>query len=171
MSVGITLEQLLLSRDNRSEKQKKILKENPHLTLICTTVVIPGNVKRNSHSLIIAKAALESLIQSFSEKIIKIEELDLTTGYEIYLLTSLPVVEAKKITCLIEDTHPLGRLFDIDVIGRDGLPVQRESLGFQARRCLLCNNPARFCMRNNTHTQEEINLYIKQLVDTYVHRI
>ena len=43
----ITLEQLLLSRDNRQEHQRFLLKNNPDKTLICLTVIMPGNDKRN----------------------------------------------------------------------------------------------------------------------------
>ena len=94
-------------------------------------------------------------------------ECDLNTGYEAYLITPLPLLEAKRVAVEIEDTHPLGRLFDIDVIDKQGIPVSRDRVGGQPRRCLVCDHEARYCMRMRWHTQEEIWARIKQMTDDY----
>ena len=99
------------------------------------------------------------------------EELDLETGYEAYLLVSLSIPEAKAIACNVEEQHPLGRLFDVDVIQKDGAPASRKTIGRVPRRCLLCDRDARYCMRNHSHTQEEIHKRIDQLVADYVQRL
>ena len=95
-------------------------------------------------------------------------ELDLETGYEAYLITPMPLLEAKRIAVNIEDTHPLGRLFDIDIINADGVPVSRDAIGEKPRRCLVCDHEARYCMRMRWHTQEEIWAKINEMVDSYV---
>ena len=94
-------------------------------------------------------------------------ERDLNTGYEAYLITPMPLLEAKRVAVEIEDTHPLGRLFDIDVIDAQGIPVSRDRVGGQPRRCLVCDHEARYCMRMRWHTQEEIWARIKQMTDDY----
>ena len=94
-------------------------------------------------------------------------ERDLNTGYEAYLITPLPLLEAKRVAVAIEDTHPLGRLFDIDVIDKQGIPVSRDRVGGQPRRCLVCDHEARYCMRMRWHTQEEIWARIRQMTDDY----
>ena len=94
-------------------------------------------------------------------------EHDLNTGYEAYLITPMPLLEAKRVAVDIEDTHPLGRLFDIDVIDAQGIPVSRDRVGGQPRRCLVCDHEARYCMRMRWHTQEEIWARIKQMTDDY----
>ena len=94
-------------------------------------------------------------------------EHDLNTGYEAYLITPMPLLEAKRVAVEIEDTHPLGRLFDIDVIDAQGIPVSRDRVGGQPRRCLVCDHEARYCMRMRWHTQEEIWARIKQMTDDY----
>ena len=94
-------------------------------------------------------------------------ERDLNTGYEAYLITTMPLLEAKRVAVEIEDTHPLGRLFDIDVIDKQGIPVSRDRVGGQPRRCLVCDHEARYCMRMRWHTQEEIWARIKQMTDDY----
>lgn len=95
-------------------------------------------------------------------------ERDLETGYEAYLITPTPLLEAKRIAVQIEDTHPLGRLFDIDIINADGVPVSRETIGEKPRRCLICEHEARYCMRMRWHTQEEIWAKINEMVDLYL---
>lgn len=97
-------------------------------------------------------------------------ERDLITGYEAYLITPMPLLEAKRVAVEIEDTHPLGRLFDIDVIDAQGIPVSRDRVGGQPRRCLVCDHEARFCMRMRWHTQEEIWARIKQMTDDYAQK-
>ena len=94
-------------------------------------------------------------------------ERDLNMGYEAYLITPMPLLEAKRVAVEIEDTHPLGRLFDIDVIDKQGIPVSRDRVGGQPRRCLVCDHEARYCMRMRWHTQEEIWARIKQMTDDY----
>lgn len=199
----VTLNELLASRDSRHAMQQKLLAEHSGKTLVCLTVVMPGSVKRNQQSLIVAHAAVEQMIGSYElgvrsdelgvrsyelgvrndelgvrsdELGIRSDELgvrfggclierDLETGYEAYLITDLPLLEAKRIAVQIEDTHPLGRLFDIDIIDKDGVPVSRDRVGSHPRRCLVCDREARYCMRMRWHTQEEIWERINAMVD------
>ena len=147
----------------------ELLREHPNETLLCLTVIMPGSVKRNRLSLAVARAATEAIRVEFAESITQMEERDLETGFEAYVLVSLPTLEAKQTTCRIEENHPLGRLFDIDVIDPTGSPVSRGAVGAQPRRCLLCDKEARFCMRNHTHSPEQIQAHIAEIVEAYVH--
>ena len=164
----ITLDQLLTSKEQRSKRQLELIAQYPASTLVCLTVIMPGNVKRNFHSLIVAQAAMTAMVNAFSSSIVNLEARDLVTGYEAYLTTSLTQREAKQLACEIEDEHPLGRLFDIDVITPTGEPIARTSIGCEPRQCLMCDNEARFCMRNHTHTQEELHNRIAELIEDYV---
>lgn len=170
----ITLHELLASRDARHATQQKLLAEHSGKTLVCLTVVMSGSVKRNHQSLCAAHAAVETMREAFhlndmsdTEREAALTERDLNTGYEAYLVTPLPLLEAKRIAVTIEDTHPLGRLFDIDVINSDGIPVARNDIGEKPRRCLVCEHEARYCMRMRWHTQEEIWAKINEMVDLY----
>ena len=163
----ITLHELLASRDARHAMQQKLLADNSGKTLVCLTVVMPGSVKRNRQSLTVAHAAVAAMCGAFSPDKDSLIERDLTTGYEAYLLTPMPLLDAKRVAVRIEDTHPLGRLFDIDIIGGNGIPVSRERVGGAPRRCLVCDREARFCMRMRWHTQEEIWTRIDNMVNNY----
>ena len=163
----ITLDMLLASRENRWSFQRQLIQENPGLTLVCLTVIMPGNVKRNASSLIVANAAVGALQEKFGQHIHQQELLDLETGYEAYFLIQLPLLECKRIACEIEDSHPLGRLFDIDVIDENVSPVPRSIIGKEGRKCLLCEHEARYCMRNHTHSRDELQRKIQQMIDAY----
>ncbi|MBR1475646.1 MAG: citrate lyase holo-[Muribaculaceae bacterium] len=164
----ITLDMLLASRDSRQAKQMALMSAHPGHTLVCLTVVMPGAVKRNLHSLIVANAALTAVLECFRQCLVDIEVRDLVTGYEAYLVVDMNPMEAKKLSCQIEDSHPLGRLFDIDILAADGTPLSREQVGDTPRQCLLCEHESRWCMRNHTHTQAELHTRINEMIEDYV---
>ena len=186
----VTLEQLLKSRDNRAKHQKDLLDSYPGRSLLCMTVQLPGPEKRNRTSLAIALAGVEAVRNAFTPEY---EELrDLETGYEAYFLVSLPAPDAKRLACRIEDTHPLGRLMDIDVLCASVSPtagenyfsqgfaknhfspaiaepthadaISRQDIGLEPRKCLLCDNEVRYCMRAKTHTTAELLARIEEMV-------
>lgn len=184
-------------------RQRELLEANPGLSLISLTVQPPGPVKRNDASLVIAGAGVEALRTAFK---VEYEELrDLDTGFEGFFLVNMDPLKTKRLTCRIEDTHPLGRLMDIDVVALAGaavefrpystvtgpersrraqrertqgssgcpaettvVPIGREELGLEPRKCLLCDRPARECMRARTHSIDELLEKIQTLVNSYL---
>ncbi len=180
----ITLEQLLDSRDRRAEHQQELLRAYPGCSLICLTVQLPGPVKRSRESLVIGGAGLAALLGVFGSVIRHSHVRYLETGYEAFMLVPLPALEVKKRCCRIEDEHPLGRLMDIDVLGAvmpgpdrasetpdqvggDFALLGRADVGLEPRRCLLCDNEARYCMRAHTHSTEELLAKIAEMVEEY----
>lgn len=163
----ITLDMLLESREKRWQLQRQLIQDNPGLTLVCLTVIMPGNVKRNAQSLVVAHAAVEAIQEAFGQSIQWQREQDLSTGYECYYLVDMSMIACKRLACEIEDNHPLGRLFDIDVINTHVEPVSRSVIGREGRKCLLCDHDARYCMRNHTHTRDELQQKIQQMIEAY----
>lgn len=163
----ITLDMLLESREKRWQLQRQLIQDNPGLTLVCLTVIMPGNVKRNAQSLVVAHAAVEAIQRAFGQSIQWQREQDLSTGYEGYYLVDMSMIACKRLACEIEDNHPLGRLFDIDVINTHVEPVSRSVIGREGRKCLLCDQDARYCMRNHTHTRDELQQKIQQMIEAY----
>lgn len=160
----ITLQELLDSRDRRARRQGELLSQFPGRALLCLTVQLPGPEKRNALSLEIARAGVEAIEKRFNP-VFK-ETNDLETGFEGFFVIDGQPLEVKKAAAELEDTHPLGRLMDLDVIGPEG-PIGRADIGLQERRCLICEKPARYCMRAGSHTHEELMAKIKQLVSSY----
>ena len=160
----ITLQELLDSRDRRARRQGELLSQFPGRALLCLTVQLPGPEKRNALSLEIARAGVEAIEKRFNP-VFK-ETNDLETGFEGFFIVDGQPLEVKRAAAELEDTHPLGRLMDLDVIGPEG-PIGRADIGLAERRCLICEKPARYCMRAGSHTHEELMAKIKQLVSSY----
>lgn len=55
-------------------------------------------------------------------------EIHEKTGDELLLAIDCPAEKIKNLTTEIEETHPIGRLFDIDVIDTDGQKLSRRFL-------------------------------------------
>lgn len=165
---GITLDELLRSRDERQRLQRQLLTEHPGLTLLVATVIMPGAVKRTRCTQIAARAIEEEMKRAFSKHITLHFHHDYPTGYEGWYLVAVSPDCAKRTACRIEDGHPLGRMFDIDVFDSTGIPISRVSIGLNERKCLLCDHEARYCMRQRTHSLQELQDCIQSLVDHYV---
>jgi holo-ACP synthase CitX len=163
----ITLQQLLASRDERAARQGALLRGHPGKALVCLTVIPPGSEKRTDWSVRVGNAGVlavrEGLAPSWEEC------HDLETGYEAYFLVDGNPLDVKQKCCSIEDTHPWGRLMDIDVLetGPGGVvPLSRSAVGLPARKCLVCDRPARECMRERTHSLEQLQEKIKFIYDS-----
>ena len=163
----ITLQQLLASRDERAAHEEALLREHPGKVLVCLTVIPPGSEKRTHWSVRVAQAGIlavrEGLAPCYEEC------LDLDTGYEAYFLVDGDPLGVKRACCSIEDTHPWGRLMDIDVLEPapgGAVPLSRSAVGLSARRCLVCDRPAHECMRSRTHTLEQLQEKIKVIYDS-----
>ncbi|MEG0379594.1 MAG: triphosphoribosyl-dephospho-CoA synthase CitG, partial [Eubacterium sp.] len=59
----------------------------------------------------------------------------------------------------LEESTPLGRLFDIDVQRSDGSKVSRKIIGLPKRKCLLCHKNAFECSRSRAHSVKDLLRY------------
>ena len=153
------------SRDERAAHQGELLASYPGCALLCLTVQLPGSCKRNANSHKIAAAGVEEIMKLGP---LYKEIKDLETGYEGYFVFEMEPLELKRLAAGIEDTHPLGRLMDLDVVCHSERserisPLSRADIGLPPRKCLLCDNPARYCIRARTHTTEELLERIEQI--------
>ena len=84
-----------------------------------------------------------------------------------------PIHSIKERLIQIEETHPLGRLFDFDLHRASSANltlIDRESLGKPLRKCFLCNEPAIICRRQKNHGTDDLAHWISTLVNDFVHR-
>lgn len=167
MPAPCTLDIMLEARDRRRELQMQHFSSDKKETLVVATVVSPGLYKLTERTAIVAKAERQCLKNAFEKDIKEWREYDLPSGHETWLVIDCTAEEAKQKTVDIEEHHPLGRLFDIDVILPGPTPMTRGEIGLPQRRCLICSNEARECMRARRHTTDEIAAYINNLIDKY----
>ena len=165
----VSLEEVLESREERVERQGELLSAYK-VPLVSFMVNMPGPVKLCSMTVELhregIKAILESL-ESQGKRVLFHQVLEKKTGIEGYIAVDCPIQELKKTACYIEDTHELGRLFDIDVLGEDGIPIKREQLSLAPRRCLLCNEISSVCSRSRRHSIDELTAKIESMLKEY----
>lgn len=63
-----------------------------------------------------------------------------------------------------EETHPLGRIIDVDLTEQQGNPISSHKL----KRCFLCDNPAVVCMREQTHSYQALREHIMTQMQRYL---
>lgn len=62
--------------------------------------------------------------------------------------------------CVYEETHPVGRLFDLDVIDINGQKLSRPSF----RKCIICGCQAQECARTRKHSVNEMQSKIEEML-------
>lgn len=162
----ITLEQVLQSRTRRAARQQALLQEGAPC-LVSFTLNIPGNIKQFPLARAAFQEGFDQLRRAFGASVLKEEALDEPTGSEALLTVAADPAEVKQKTVAIEEKHPLGRLFDMDVLGHDGHSVSRAELGAPQRTCLLCSNSAKVCGRSRAHSLGDLRQAIAQQLDIF----
>lgn len=166
---AISLKDMLDARSRRVAVQKELLSEEKDTVLICATLNIPGPVKYSASLAEVFQTMVEAVEKTMGETVqttyISPKE---HTGPVCYFLTSLPEKEVKKKMVMIEETHPFGRLADLDVLclaDDQPRPVSRKELGIPARSCFLCTQEAKLCGRARKHTVQEMQQAIHRIIE------
>jgi len=154
---------MLAARDARAERQRELAREFGCLTgesgdmastpvaLASLTLVVPGPDKNPAWAAEVFDAAVRSTISAVgAENVRHVETHETVAGPQGYLVLAGSPHAVKRRLVEIEDTHPWGRLFDLDVVV-DGVPVSRTEIGAPPRRCLVCDGPAAPCARSRAH--------------------
>lgn len=164
-----TLSEILEARERRQETQRGLLRlYGP--PIVSFTLNIPGPVK-----------VFPLSIRTFAEGVRLIEEqlkahgfsvshrlrTAVHTGYECFWAVRGDAFYLKEILCVLEESLPLGRLFDADVLRGENEKISRTALGFSPRRCLLCGREAFRCGRARTHTAEELLKKARMVMEDY----
>lgn len=152
-----TLQEILDARENRAKIQQELVKQYQK-PLLCFTMNIPGPEKSN-RDIAIGFAVGNWLLRDAltGVPILYKDEHRKSTGCESYYVVDLPAKKLKQIAIDLENTEPIGRLFDMDVLDTDGTKLTREHLGYPRRKCLLCNRDAIICARSRTHSLEALH--------------
>jgi len=165
--MAVNLAEILDAREMRSKKRNR-------MSSLCKTAVIqlcinsPGSEKNSTVITDIFSEALKSILDEFDTDIIEYSsEAQLNTGPEAFIAIDSPAPEIKARCCDLESTHPLGRLWDIDVYNQNLRPLSRRELGLPERRCYLCGDPAQICARSRRHSYDELKLYILNVYQSF----
>ena len=166
----VELEDMLQAREERAAKQKSMI-DKANCPVISFTLNIPGSVKHSSvlqkvfeigcHQILLRLHYLNGVIKDRQRNRVK-------TGWEEYFSIKEDAHVLKNMMVIIEDNHPLGRLFDIDVIGVDGQKVSRCDEGKERRKCFICGKDAQECARSRAHSISEMQKNIQTMIEDYL---
>lgn len=162
----VTLEEMLLAREKRAARQRQALSFY-RLPLISFSLVAPGSIKNSplwQRVAGYARQEIAALCQRMEWVSVWEQSTDERSGPEWMAAVCAPAKELKRHIAMLESEHPLGRLWDIDVIDSDGQPLSRRALGLSARQCLVCSQDAHECARGRRHS-------LDLLLDEIVRRI
>ena len=159
-----TLSEILDARERRVQKQQALLTEHQK-PLVCFTMNIPGPVKQHRDIATAFTVGDRLLRNRLRGHLILHREVHFEkTGCEGYYIVDLPADKLKSIAIAIEDTDPIGRLFDMDVLDEDGRKLTREELGLSRRKCLLCGQDASVCARSRAHGLDPLLEKVRELL-------
>mgnify|MGYP004470227143 FL=1 len=158
----VTITYMMYCRDRRVQIQNEFIEkyQNP---VISFCMNIPGPIKTTP---LIRKgfgSGKDALLASLEKENLELLEsriFDDITGPEMLLCVSASAEKIKDLTTQIEENHPYGRLFDMDVIGTDGQKLSRPSF----RKCLICDCQAQECARSRKHTIAEMQDKIEEIL-------
>ena len=169
-SVG--LDEMLSARDRRAARQAAALRRFG-VPLVSVSIVSPGPVKDTKLSrraLCVGQFEIDSMIAAESWPVLYGETFWQQTGPEALYCVQADASSLKRRLVELENGHPLGRLWDFDVISPAHGGLSRADLGYPARRCLICERPSHACGRSQRHPLVDLQNAITALVDGYAAR-
>ena len=125
---AVSIPELLVSRDERQARQHAWLKRHP-VPLVSFTVVAPGPIKDSEVTRRIFNHGVTALRALAAKQGWQIQEqaaLVSASGPEGMLSIAAPARDLKLATIELEHSHPLGRLWDIDVLTPEGEILSRR---------------------------------------------
>ncbi len=152
----VCLQDILDAREKRVQTQHRLLAQYQK-PLLCFTMNIPGPEKLNRDVKIgffIGNRLLANALKGC--KVLHRQIHTAPTGCEAFYVVDMPARELKLRAMEVEDTESIGRLFDMDVLDADGKKLDRDTLGFPRRKCLICQKDAVICAGRRTHSVDQL---------------
>lgn len=153
----VSLSDILAAREERVRLQQQYLHKY-RCPLISFTMNIAGPIKNTP---LIQRGFQEGLDNLRARLTIRAEYVEHSpTGCTAMLSVAMAAKELKAICVELEETSPIGRLFDMDVLDIDGTKLERP----QMRSCIVCGAPGRGCAARRVHSVTELQNATNQLL-------
>lgn len=159
----VTLDQMLRAREDRVHTQQALLCTHG-CPLICFTMNIAGPVKISPLIQRGFRAGLAALEQQIPKADILEQRIDISpTGCQAFLSVAQDAGKLKELCTAIEESSPLGRLFDMDVLDQNGKKLSRP----KQRSCIVCGAPGHACAAGRLHTVEQLQTATRQILQDH----
>ncbi len=168
----VTLEEMLRFREEKVRLQDELHNRHKGSVIVALGMNIPGPIKYSPEILKAFAAGTKAVAGSLNNHGIEVaDEMEVTQKegcLKILAVQHEDPLFIKKIMVNIEESHPLGRLYDIDVYDKEGKGISREAFGAPVRICLLCGQDAKVCGRNRSHTVEELYKRVEDIIRAWM---
>lgn len=165
----VELDAVLAARDARVALRHEVFAAERR-PVVSLSPVMPGPVKDCAAARLVqseALAALDRLFEAEGWRARIVRSAFEATGPEALIVVEAEAETLKRATVAIEESHPLGRLFDIDVIDPDAGAISRGGLGLPTRRCFVCGEAAHACARSRAHPLDRLLAVLETTIDAY----
>lgn len=158
MEREVTLMEMLEAREARVRRQDGF-RERYGAPAVSFSLNIAGPVKDSPlirRAFRAGQEQLEAGLRAAKLAVLDQAEYLAHTGCEALYAVEGTAREIKAVCVSIEDGSPMGRLFDMDVLDRDGRKLDREETGGEARKCIVCGAPGKGCASRRVHSAQEV---------------
>ncbi|MDO4285083.1 MAG: citrate lyase holo-[acyl-carrier protein] synthase [Eubacteriales bacterium] len=166
-SEEVSLREVLEFRERKAAMREEMLRGEAGGTVISLAMNIPGPVKSGERIRAAQREGCRQIRRRLCEEgIVPVSEtaIDGKAGdASIFLLRDADALFCKKKMVELEEEHPLGRIWDIDVWTGRGA-VSRGELGIPPRRCLICGEEAKVCARGRMHSVSQLKERVEELL-------
>lgn len=160
----VTLEQMLAAREARAYRQMTLCREYG-LPQISFSMNIPGPVKDSPLIRRGFLAGCETLDKAIPQERVQYREIfPSETGWEAAWVVDTDAISLKAITTDIEDSHGLGRLFDMDVLDKELNKLDRELVAGRSRDCIVCGASGRGCASRRVHSVAQLQEAVRSIL-------
>ncbi len=161
----VTLAEVLDARERRVWIQNELIKKYD-CPVISFTMNIAGPVKVTALTVRAFEKGMRMLQKALQEAEITVNKeyrISEHTGYEAFLSVQADAKRIKDICVEIEESIDIGRLFDMDVLGTDGVKLDRKT----ERSCIVCGREGRYCASRRIHSAAEVASAMHKLLQTH----
>lgn len=163
----LAMNRMLEAKEKRYYKIKAMTEkyEAPVLSFMLN---IPGEDKNFEEAVSFHKKYVEKIKNLLEEKKIKIlfeDYENLVTGMEYLAVLDGDGRLIKKLMMEVEKESLGGRLLDLDIYDKDFSQISRSSLGLPERKCIICGDTARTCIKKERHKIEELEERVREIIE------
>lgn len=162
MTRPVTVKDMLRARDERAARQADFLRRH-RSALISFTMNIAGAIKVDDQIRRAFREGEKWINAHLTRQAVPVLDCVQTmvfTGCEALWAVDAEATWLKAQMTAIEESCPLGRLFDIDVMDTDGTHLSRGT----ERTCLICGGPVRACARSRVHSAEALYAKAQEII-------
>ena len=162
----LAMNKMLEAKEKRYYKIKD-LTEKYEAPVLSFMLNIPGEDKNFKEAVDFHKKYIEKIKKLLEENKIKIlfeEYENLITGMEYIGVLDSDGREIKKLMIEIEEESDGGRLLDLDIYDKDFSQISRSSLGLPERKCIICGDTARTCIKEERHDLKELENKVREII-------